>query len=152
MASSDSPLGHLGDQIVTPIIPQSWIVQSKAVDMTNVESSEDLATALSSDHIEADSLLLVGEEINRHTKNCWIRSCNNDFQARARTPHGDGCGFLATFSAWPAPHETCEGAEKRGSTEFDDYIGTAQQKEAFRARWAKKQYDEDAPIATWSAS
>ena len=69
MATSDSPLVHLGDQIVTPKIPQSWLVQSKAVDMTNVESSEDLATALSSDHVEADSLLL--DMAKKYTKNCW---------------------------------------------------------------------------------
>ena len=73
MASSDSPLGHLGDQIVTPKIPQSWLVQSKAVDMTNVESFEDLATALSSDHVEADSLLLELAKKSIDTqKNCWI--------------------------------------------------------------------------------
>ena len=73
MASSDSPLCHLGDQIVTPKIPRSWLVQSKAVDMTNVESFEDLATALSSDHVEADSFLLELAKKSIDTqKNCWI--------------------------------------------------------------------------------
>ena len=34
-----------------------------------------------------------------------------------------------------------EGTQKR-STEFDEDTGKATQKEAFRARWAKKQYDD----------
>ena len=114
MATSDSPLGHLGDQIVTPKIPQSWLVQSKAVDMTNVESSEDLATALSSDHVGADSLLLDMAKKSIDTqKTAGYEVCNNDFQARTRTPRCDGCMFLVTFSAWPALHDTRERAEKK---------------------------------------
>ena len=139
MASSDSPLGHLGDQIVTPKIPQSWLVQSKAVDMTNV----DLAKAFSSDHVEADSLLLeLAKKSIDKQKNAGDEVATTTSKHELELRAAMDAGFSLHSALGQRFTRLVREQKKRGSTEFDDYTGTAQQKEAVRARWAKKQYDE----------